>query len=137
MNVDLDNLHKLKAQHKQLGEIMNAVCHTLRKKHRSDEYGSDELSVLLTKLLELTSFHFTEEENLMHRYAYEGLESHQRTHKVLFDRLVALESETFIFDQSSKSKLLNFLEREFYYHIIEDRKFLKAGSIGAKLPQQC
>ena len=136
MKVDIDDLHKIKAQHKQLGELIKAVCHTLKKKHRSDEYGSDELSVLLTKLLELTTFHFTEEESLMRRYAYEGLESHQRTHKVLLDRFVELEKETFIFDEETKARLLDFLEKDFCYHIIEDRKFWKAGSIITAIPQQ-
>jgi len=136
MNVDVEDLRKMKAQHKQLGGLMKAVCHTLKKKHRSDDYGSDELSGLLTRLLEFTSFHFTEEENLMRRYSYEGLESHQRTHKVLLDRFVELESQTFIFDEETKASLLSFLEKDFCYHIIEDRKVWEAGSIGATFPRQ-
>ena len=130
MNVDLDSLHRMQTQHKQLGELMDLVCQTLKKEHESDDYGSDELSRVLSKLLDFTSFHFTEEENLMRRYAYGGLESHQRSHKFLLDRFIKLERETFIFDAETKERLLEFLEKDFYYHIVEDQKAWKVGQLG-------
>ena len=125
MNLGLDNLQRIEAQHKQLEELMKGVCQILKKHHRSDEYGSDELSVVLSAFLEFVRFHFVEEEKLMRDFSFDGFESHKRSHKVLLGKLVELEQETFIFDESTKKKLLSFLEGDFYYHITEDRKLWK------------
>ena len=108
------------------GELIRDVCHTLKKPHRSDDYGSDELSIVLNKLLDFVNFHFEEEEKLMRALSLEGLESHKRSHNVLLDKLVELEKGTFIFDESTKKSLSSFLEKEFFYHVIEVRKIWKS-----------
>lgn len=130
MNIGLDGFQKIEAQHKKLEELMNRVCQTLKKQHRADDYGSDELSGVLTKMLEFVRFHFVEEEKLMRDCSFDGFQSHKRSHRVLLVKLVELERETFIFDESTKKELLRFLEGDFYYHITEDRKIWKKTQLG-------
>ena len=72
----------------------------------------------------------------MRCHTYEGLESHKRTHTLLLERLVELREKTFIFDESSKARMLDFLEKEFYYHIVEDQHAWKNWQLKKGLGQQ-
>ena len=116
MTVSADELHKMDTQHRRLGELTRAACHTLK-----NEDGPTEFRETLHRLMDFTVVHFKEEENLMRRYSYYGMKSHQRTHDLLLNKFVKLENETFIFDEPSKARLLSFLGHEFRYHVIEDQ----------------
>ena len=115
MVVGSDELNKIDTQHRQLRELARDACHTLE-----NESNPTEFKGTLTRLLDFTVAHFTEEENLMRCLSYKGLKSHKRTHAILLNSLAELERETFIFDDSSKERLLKFIVQEFRYHEIED-----------------
>ena len=120
MNIETDDFSRIATQHKQLCEIVNAVCQVLNNGH-----GPIEFSGNLNRLVEFARFHFIEEEDFMRYHTYEGLESHKRTHEMLLNKLVKLREKTFIFDEISKARMLEFLEKEFYYHIVEDQQAWK------------
>lgn len=128
MSKNSDNLGGMDTQHKQPGELAEAARHSL--KNVEDVNGAGELSEILRRLLEDANNHFFEEENLMRRYGYEGLELHKRSHRILLNRFAELEEETFNnFSESTKARLLNFLEREFCSHITADEHAWKTGQI--------
>ncbi|MCP3868103.1 MAG: hemerythrin family protein [Gammaproteobacteria bacterium] len=112
---------RLDAQHRQLDELARAACRTLRDEHEPTEFRGP-----LVRFMNFAAAHFKEEENVMRRFSYRGLETHKRTHDLLYNRCVELESETFIFDEDSKVRLLNFILQEFRYHEFEDRLAWKA-----------
>ena len=116
MNVEIDEFSKMDMQHKQLGEIVKAVCQVL-----NNGQGPIEFSGNLNRLVEFTRFHFIEEEDFMRCHTYEGLESHKRIHEMLLKKLVELREKTFIFDEKSKARMLSFLEKDFSYHFVEDK----------------
>lgn len=57
-----DNLGGIDAQHRQLAERGRAICDLVR-----DRGSYPDLASALTRFLELTRIHFSEEENLMRR----------------------------------------------------------------------
>jgi len=114
--VSSDELRNIDTQHKRLGELARAACHTLKNENSPTEFRET-----LNRLLDFTVVHFTEEERLMGRYCYEGKHTHQLTHSLLLNRLMELEKETFVFDKPSKARLLNFIRQDFWYHTIEDQ----------------
>ena len=132
MNPDSDNLGGMDQQHKRLGELVKAACNALKSVR-----GSDELSGVLTRLLGFTRIHFSQEEDLMRRYGYEGLESHTQTHRMLFDRLAELTGETFNnFRESTRARLLSFLEQDLRGHIVEDTHAWEAGQLEKRFSYQ-
>ena len=81
MIVCSDELSKMDAQHRQLSELTRAACHTLENENSPTEFRGT-----LSRLLDFTVVHFTEEENLMRCLSYKGLKSHKRTHAILLSR---------------------------------------------------
>jgi len=132
MSVNSDNLGGMDQQHKLLGELVKAACNALKNGR-----GSDELSGVLIRLLGFTRIHFSQEEDLMRLYGYEGLESHTQAHKRLFDRLAELTGETFNnFRETTKGRLLSFLEQDLRYHIVEDTHAWEVGQLEKRLAYQ-
>ncbi len=116
MHIEPDDFSRMDAQHKQLAELVKVVCQILENSQEPIEFTGK-----LNSLVKLARFHFAEEEDFMRIHLYEGLEIHKRTHKMLYEKLLELREKTFIFDESSKASLLEFLEEDFYYHIVADK----------------
>ena len=132
MNVTSDNLGGMDQQHQRLGELVKAVCNALENGR-----GSDEVGEVLVQLMGFAKIHFSQEEDLMRRYGYEGLESHTQAHKMLFDRLTELTGETFDnFRETTKERLLSFLEQDLGCHIVEDSNAWEAGQLEKRFSYQ-
>ncbi len=125
MNVISDNLGGMEQQHRRIGALVEAAC-----KELNGGGGTDELRGVLIRLLGFTRIHFFQEEELMRRYAYTGLETHAQTHKMLFDRLAELTGETLnSFRESTRERLLRFLEKDLRLHIAEDTHAWETGQL--------
>ncbi len=132
MNVMSDNLSGMEQQHRRIDALVEAAC-----KELNSGGGSDNLRRVLTRLLGFTRIHFFQEEELMHRCGYEGLERHAQTHKMLFDRLAELTAETFnSFRESTRERLLRFLEKDLRFHIAEDTHAWETGQLEKRLACQ-
>jgi len=132
MNANSDNPGEMDQQHKRLGELVATVRKALK-----NERGPDELGAVLAGLLGFMRSHFSQEEDLMRRYGYEGLESHTQTHRVLFERLAELTGETFDnFSATTKERLLVFLEQDLSYHIVEDMYAWEVGQLKKRFANQ-
>lgn len=120
-----DNLGGIENQHEQISKLAELVCQGLRYDQRRDE-----VEELLSELFQLMQVHFQDEESLMLRYGYEGLELHRRTHNSLLARFEGLKTTALDqFHAEAKQPLLTFLEKECCYHIIEDQAAWSTGKI--------
>ena len=127
-----DNLAGIQAQHKSLEKKIDNVCSTL--KNRS---GIDELKGQLDDLAGYVKNHSEEEEKLMERYRYRGLELHEREHKHLLDRLFSLREKIYAsFEEKHKQALLEFLETDLMEHVIDDMKSWQEGEIDREFVYQ-
>ena len=132
MNPISDNLGGMDQQHERLGELLKAACNALKGGGDSDEVGG-----ILTRLLGYTRVHFSQEEDLMRRYRYEGLRRHIEAHRMLFDRLAAFTGEVFHdFKESTRASLLNFLEHDLRGHIVADTHAWKAAQLEKRFAYQ-
>ncbi len=132
MNPISDNLSGMDQQHHRLGELLKAACSALKGGADSDEVGG-----ILTRLLGFTRIHFSQEEDLMRRYRYEGLRRHIEAHRMLFDRLAALTGEVFHdFGESTRARLLDFLAQDLHDHIASDRHAWESGQLEKRFAHQ-
>ena len=77
------------------------------------------MGAVLSGLLGFMRSHFSQEEDLMRRYGYKGLESHTQTHRMLFERLAELTGETF----NKKGKTDILIKEDNYNLFICECKF--------------
>ena len=127
-----DNISGMDAQHKRLAEYAKSLCRALKN-------GSalGDVTGGLDRLAKFADTHFVDEEDLMRLYGFDGLESHKRTHDLLFGRLTSLKRDLLAdFGEKKKKELLAFLEGDFQYHIIEDMQAWESGEITKKFAYQ-
>ena len=132
MNPIADNLGGMDHQHERLGELLKAACNALKSGADSDEVGG-----ILTRLLGYTRVHFSQEEDLMRRYRYEGLRRHIEAHRKLFERLAALTGEVYHdFGESTRARLLDFLAQDLHDHVTADRHAWESGQLEKRFAYQ-
>ena len=132
MNPISDNLGGMDQQHQRLDELLKAACSALKVGEDSDEVGA-----ILTRLLGFTRIHFSQEEDLMRRYRYEGLRRHMEAHGMLFERLAALTGEVFHdFGESTRGRLLDFLAQDLHDHVTADRHAWESGQLEKRFAYQ-
>jgi len=80
---------------------------------------------LLAELNAYARFHFTSEENLMHRAGFPGLAEHRRLHQRLVDDLSAREAALLMHHSAAGAEgVVHFLIEWFLGHTtVEDRHF--------------
>lgn len=84
------NIAEIDKQHKKLLEIGSQLSGLIRSKDDADHY--DEIVELLDELKNYTIYHFKEEEELMEKYGYEGLDAHKKTHQDFIDKINEVNS---------------------------------------------
>lgn len=112
-------------EHRRLFEIIAQTKELIDSQFLSDKY--DQIMELLGQLREYTEVHFKDEEALMERIAYPGLEKQKRAHAAFVERLVEIDlTDMDNIDANQQEYLLNlirFLASWLSGHILgEDKK---------------
>ncbi len=76
-------------EHRCLFEIIKETNDLIHEEFLHDKY--DEIVRLITKLRDYTEFHFSDEEALMTRIQYPGLDAQKRAHSAFIERLVEID----------------------------------------------
>ncbi len=76
-------------EHRRLFEIIKETNDLIHEELLHDKY--DEIVRLLTELKNYTEFHFHDEEVLMERIQYPGLDAQKRAHSAFVDKLVDID----------------------------------------------
>ena len=76
-------------EHRRLFEIIKETNDLIHEELLHDKY--DEIVRLLTELRNYTEFHFHDEEVLMERIQYPGLDAQKRAHSAFVDKLVDID----------------------------------------------
>jgi hemerythrin-like metal-binding protein len=127
-----DNVSGIQAQHKALEEKIQSVRTILESRS-----GIEDLKGQLDDLILFLQTHCEEEEGLMERYRYSGLETHARKHEELIDRIFSLREKIYAYyGEEQKQALLTFLKLDLMKHVIEDMKTWKEGGIERKYVYQ-
>lgn len=73
-------------EHRRLFEIIKEANDLIFEELLHDKY--DKIIELLSELKDYTEFHFSDEEKLMEKIGYPGLEAQQRAHAAFIEKLV-------------------------------------------------
>jgi hemerythrin len=75
-------------QHKELYSRMNALCNAIMQGKGRHEVGS-----FISYLSDYTTFHFGDEEALMEKHAYPGLDAQRTAHRIFRERVGKMASQ--------------------------------------------
>ncbi len=106
------NIGLIDRQHKQLVELVNQMFAALKSGH-----GKDVVGQILADLVDYTQKHFAEEERMMARHGYPGLEEHKREHAALVRQVGEYAARLEQGSVSVSSELFNFLKGWLINHI--------------------
>ena len=76
-------------EHRRLFEIIKETNDLIHEEFLHDKY--DKIVRLITELKDYTEFHFSDEEALMTRIQYPGLDAQKRAHSAFIERLVEID----------------------------------------------
>lgn len=76
-------------EHRHLFDIIRETNDLIHEEFLYDKY--DEIMRLLTELKNYTEFHFSDEEALMERIQYPGLDAQKRAHSAFVEKLVEID----------------------------------------------
>ena len=79
-------------EHRRLFEIIKEANDLIFQELLHDKY--DKIIELLSELKDYTEFHFSDEEKLMEKIGYPGLEAQQRAHAAFIEKLVNIDLNT-------------------------------------------
>ncbi|MTI59756.1 MAG: bacteriohemerythrin [Firmicutes bacterium] len=112
-------IEEIDKQHENLlgiGEELVYVMENITK--GLDQY--DEIKRLLKELYDYTIYHFTAEEELMKKYDFIDLPSHQFQHKLFVKKIEEIDLDEFDNDQiDSTFKIMEFLSNWITNHILK------------------
>lgn len=122
-------------EHRRLFEIIKEANDLIFEELLHDKY--DKIIELLSELKDYTEFHFSDEEKLMEKIGYPGLEAQQRAHAAFIEKLVNIDLNTLDDidnnQQEYLTELINFLLGWLSNHILgSDKKigeFVKENNI--------
>ena len=122
-------------EHRRLFEIIKEANDLIFQELLHDKY--DKIIELLSELKDYTEFHFSDEEKLMEKIGYPGLEAQQRAHAAFIEKLVNIDLNTLDDidnnQQEYLTELINFLLGWLSNHILgSDKKigeFVKENNI--------
>ena len=99
------------AQHKKLFELLNELrCAIVQG--RSEQVSGK----VITRLLEYTATHFSEEERLLEEYKFPGLSTHRGEHRVLKEKVEQFKREYDAGNFLIATDLERFLQRWLAHH---------------------
>ena len=111
-------------EHRQLFEIIKEANDLIFQELLHDKY--DKIIELLSELKDYTEFHFSDEEKLMEKIGYPGLEAQQRAHAAFIEKLVNIDLNTLDDidnnQQEYLTELINFLLGWLSNHILGSDK---------------
>ena len=112
--------------HHRLVELFNMLNHSVTE-------GDDPayLEAVLEELINCTAWHFSHEERLMLKYAYEGLAEHKAEHQELIKSAKALQQKILQAGKFVPDEDLEFLESWLTEHILSTD--MKLGSYLAEV----
>lgn len=110
LSVEVDEIDE---DHRKLVNIFNILNHAVAE-GESPEY----LASVLEELINCTVWHFSHEERLMLKYAYEGMEEHKVEHQELIKTARELQQEILQADKPVADKDIEILERWLTEHIL-------------------
>jgi len=106
-------------QHKQLFKIINDL-HASMKEGKSKEI----MVGLLTRLVDYTQTHFSNEEKLMEKYKYPDLIKHKTEHAKLITKVLDYQKNFNIKSAITSIDIMNFLKDWLTNHIlVTDKKY--------------
>lgn len=106
---------EIDADHHKLVDLFNMLNHSVTEGD-SPEY----LAAILEELINCTVWHFSHEERLMVKYAYDGYDEHKADHRELIDGVRELQQKILGADKRVSDEELLFLERWLTEHILTD-----------------
>lgn len=111
-------------EHRRLFEIIKEANDLIFQELLHDKY--DKIIELLSELKDYTEFHFSDEEKLMEKIGYPGLEAQQRAHAAFIEKLVNIDLNTLDDidnnQQEYLTELINFLLGWLSNHILGSDK---------------
>lgn len=108
-------VHSIDAQHRRLFDISNRFYQAWRARA-----GHEALCRLFDELLEYTRGHFADEEDLMQRIAYPGLEQHRRAHQELVAQVGRFRRALAAGAAGVETEALEFVKTWLNIHVLED-----------------
>lgn len=107
-------------QHKQLFQITNDL-HDAMKAGKSKEI----LSELISRLVDYTKTHFSNEEKLMEKYKYPELDRHKTEHAKLVKKVLDYQKNFNVTSAITSIDIMNFLKDWLTSHILgTDKKYI-------------
>ncbi len=108
-------VHSIDEQHRRLFDISNRFYEAWRARA-----GREALSRSFDELLHYTRYHFADEESVMQRIGYPGLQQHRRAHQELVDRVSRLRHELAAGTAGVETEALELVKAWLNIHVLED-----------------
>ncbi len=105
---------EIDTQHKKLLQIINQLI-----EYQDISVHSEEISDVLTEMMEYASYHFDAEEALMSKHGYAELPPHRRKHMDFIRKTAKLASDTVDGAQQVPQEVLAFLKDWLIDHILK------------------
>ena len=116
-SVGVDAIDK---QHLQLVNLINKI-EELKNKEPIDV---KKVSMIIQELIVYTQSHFTQEEEVMRRHAFVGIERHKKLHQTFIEKVKLFEEKFEKGPQQVLDIMLPFLTKWLQHHImVEDKKY--------------
>ena len=106
-------------QHQQLITILNDLIEA-----RNLEKNFNEISAIISKMVDYIGYHFGTEEKYMVRFQYAGLQSHRDEHRTFIQKVLDFRKQLSLENPTIHQDMLTFLQDWIRIHICEtDKKY--------------
>jgi len=112
-NIFSIGIDEIDEDHRRLIDIFNILNHAVRE-GESSAY----VAAVLEELINCTVWHFSHEERLMLKYAYDGLEEHRAEHRELIASAKVLQQEILQANGPVAERHLETLEHWLTEHLL-------------------
>jgi hemerythrin len=112
LSIEIDEIDE---DHRRLIDLFNILNHSV-----ADGDAPEYLAAVLEELINCTVWHFSHEERLMLKYAYEDYAEHREEHQALIKSAKELQDKILRADKTFTDEDLQFLERWLTGHILTD-----------------
>ncbi|WP_456405957.1 bacteriohemerythrin [Thiolapillus sp.] len=106
-------IQEIDDDHRKLIDLFNLLNHAVEEGD-----SADYIHALLEELINCTVWHFSHEERLMLKYAYDGLAEHKQEHQELIRSIKALQQQLLNEGKTVSLDDLEFLEHWLTGHIL-------------------
>jgi hemerythrin len=106
-------IQEIDEDHRRLVDLFNILNHSV-----AEGDATNYIEAVMEELISCTVWHFSHEERLMLKYAYEGLEEHKTEHQELVESARALQQKFLQESKQLSSEDILFLEQWLTGHIL-------------------